>query len=75
MVSILEVLQVFLSVMVIFLVLMHSGKDSGALRGVRRRHGRRSVRWWIDRREEPESVDDRIAIVYVLNTVAILRLS
>ena len=29
MVTILDVIQVFLSVMLIFLVLMHSGKDSG----------------------------------------------
>jgi len=29
MVMVLEVVQVFLSVMLIFLVLMHSGKDSG----------------------------------------------
>lgn len=29
MVTILEVLQVFISVMLIFLILMHSGKDAG----------------------------------------------
>jgi preprotein translocase subunit SecG len=70
----LQVLQVFLSVLLIFLVLMHSGKDAGlsGAFGVGTSTGsvggslveRNLNRWTI-----------AIAILFVLNTIVLIKIS
>ena len=74
MTTILGILQVFLCVVLIFLILMHSGKDAGLSGRLRRGHRRRAVgggslvernlnRWTIG-----------FAIVFAINTIVLIKI-
>ncbi len=56
--TILSVLQVIISVIVIFLVLMHSGKDSGLSGAFGVGSGTGPARRRLDGRAQPEPLDD-----------------
>ena len=75
MVTILDVIQVFLSVMLIFLVLMHSGKDSGlsGAFGVGTGAGPFGGGSTVEKNLNRWTI--AFAILFVLNTILILRLS
>jgi preprotein translocase subunit SecG len=75
MVTVLDVVQVFLSVMLIFLVLMHSGKDSGlsGAFGVGTGAGPFGGGSTVEKNLNRWTI--AFAILFVLNTVLILRLS
>jgi preprotein translocase subunit SecG len=75
MVTILDVIQVFLSVMLIFLVLMHSGKDSGlsGAFGVGTGAGPFGGGSTVERNLNRWTIG--FAILFVLNIVLILRIS
>ena len=60
--TVLDFVQVFCRVVLIFLILMHSGKDAGLSGRVRRRHRRRPARRRIAGRDEPQPLDGRFAI-------------
>ena len=59
-VTILGCVQVLICIVLIFLVLMHSGKDARPVRRVRCGHRRRSVGRRIARRAQPEPLDGRV---------------
>ena len=71
---ILSVVQVILAVVVIFLVLMHSGKDAGPVGRLRRRHRRGPVGRRLARRAQPEPLDDRFRVAFVVNTIVLLKI-
>jgi preprotein translocase subunit SecG len=75
MVTVLDVIQVFLSVMLIFLVLMHSGKDSGlsGAFGVGTGAGPFGGGSTVEKNLNRWTI--AFAILFVLNTILILRLS
>jgi preprotein translocase subunit SecG len=75
MVTVLEVIQVFLSVMLIFLVLMHSGKDSGlsGAFGVGTGAGPFGGGSTVEKNLNRWTIG--FAVLFVLNTVVIIRLS
>jgi preprotein translocase subunit SecG len=75
MVTVLEIVQVFLAVMVIFLVLMHSGKDAGlsGAFGVGTGAGPFGGGSTVERNLNRWTIG--FAILFVLNTIVILRIS
>jgi preprotein translocase subunit SecG len=75
MVTVLEVVQVFLSVMLIFLVLMHSGKDSGlsGAFGVGTGAGPFGGGSTVEKNLNRWTI--AFAILFALNTIVIIRLS
>ncbi|MDQ6822184.1 MAG: preprotein translocase subunit SecG [Solirubrobacteraceae bacterium] len=75
MTSILDVLQVFLSVMLIFLVLMHSGKDAGlsGAFGVGTGAGPFGGGSLVERNLNRWTVG--FAIAFVINTILLIKLS
>ena len=58
--NILSIVQVVSAVVVIFLVLMHSGQGRGPVGRVRRRHRRGPARRRLARRAQPEPLDRRL---------------
>ena len=75
MVTVLDVIQVFLSVMLIFLVLMHSGKDSGlsGAFGVGTGAGPFGGGSTVEKNLNRWTI--AFAILFALNTILILRIS
>jgi len=75
MVAVLEVVQVFISAMLIFLVLMHSGKDSGlsGAFGVGTGAGPFGGGSTVEKNLNRWTV--AFAVLFVLNTILILRIS
>ncbi len=71
--TILSVIQVFLSVAIIFLVLMHSGKDAGlsGAFGVGSGAGRLGGGSMVERNLNRYTV--AISILFVLNTIVLLK--
>ena len=57
---ILSVLQVFICVVLIFLILMHSGKDAGLSGAFGVGTGAGSARRRLARRAQPQPLDDRL---------------
>ena len=75
MVSVLGVLQVFVCVVLVFLILMHSGKDSGlsGAFGVGTGSGPFGGGSLVERNLNRWTI--AFAIVFVLNTIALIKLS
>jgi preprotein translocase subunit SecG len=75
MTTILDVLQVFLSVMLIFLVLMHSGKDAGlsGAFGVGSGAGPLGGGSLVERNLNRWTVG--FAIAFVINTILLIKIS
>ena len=75
MTTILDILQVFLSVMLIFLVLMHSGKDAGlsGAFGVGSGAGPLGGGSLVERNLNRWTVG--FAIAFVVNTIILIKLS
>jgi len=75
MVAVLEVVQVFISAMLIFLVLMHSGKDSGlsGAFGVGTGAGPFGGGSTVEKNLNRWTI--AFAVLFVLNTILILRIS
>jgi preprotein translocase subunit SecG len=75
MVTILEVLQVFFSVMLIFLIMMHSGKDAGlsGAFGVGTGSGPFGGGSTVERNLNRWTIG--FALVFVINTIIIIRAS
>ena len=75
MVSVLGVLQVFVCVVLVFLILMHSGKDSGlsGAFGVGTGTGPFGGGSLVERNLNRWTI--AFAIVFVLNTIALIKLS
>jgi preprotein translocase subunit SecG len=73
--TILDVLQVFLSVVLIFLVLMHSGKDSGlsGAFGVGTGAGPFGGGSLVERNLNRWTI--AFAIVFVINTIVLIKIS
>jgi preprotein translocase subunit SecG len=73
--TLLSVLQVFLSVMLIFLVLMHSGKDSGlsGAFGVGTGAGPFGGGSLVERNLNRWTI--AFAIVFVINTIVLIKIS
>lgn len=73
--TILGVLQVFLSVALIFLILMHSGKDSGlsGAFGVGSGAGRFGGGSLVERNLNRWTIG--FALVFVLNTIVLIKIS
>jgi preprotein translocase subunit SecG len=73
--TILQILQVFLSVLLIFLVLMHSGKDTGlsGAFGVGTGSGPLGGGSLVERNLNRWTV--AIALLFTLNTIVLIKLS
>ena len=73
--AVLAVLQVFIAVVLIFLILLHSGKDAGHVRRLRRRHRGRAVGGGSLDGAQPGPLDRRCSrVLFVANTIALLKI-